>query len=259
MKSKKGLGYVDWVISVGVFLIYVLLIFVYFKPSFIFEEYNPDNLLGLVEKGLKDDGYWQMSRLPLFIDEGPTYAVLPKETANIPLIPGLILNDIFIGPLDETGVTHYDIVGSDLYISIPTIFGGGDEESFWIYNFDGASSNHNYFTGVDCSIIGNCAQGNTDDLFYSYGVMENFVGFKFDKLQDINTNWDGDYEGLKNKWRFPKNKDFGISISPPCTFAYNWDPYNLPPEKDVFALQWADYCIKEDGKKEIVTVQVRIW
>ena len=48
MLNKKGLHYVDWVISMGTFIIAIIAILIYLKPG-VKPEYNRESLLSIIE------------------------------------------------------------------------------------------------------------------------------------------------------------------------------------------------------------------
>lgn len=65
--NKKGVGNeIDWIIAIGVFLIYLTLTFVFFKPG-IKAVYNQDNLLDIVEINFMKSAYWNILIEPMFV------------------------------------------------------------------------------------------------------------------------------------------------------------------------------------------------
>lgn len=69
--NKKAIGAeVDWIIAGGIFLIYLLMTLVYFKPG-LNPVFNPDNLLDIVEsrfEDYKDGAYWTITTQPMFVE-----------------------------------------------------------------------------------------------------------------------------------------------------------------------------------------------
>lgn len=51
---RKGTSHVDWAISMGIFLVYILLTFIFLKPA-TEPTYSGNSLLDIAYKGLKDD------------------------------------------------------------------------------------------------------------------------------------------------------------------------------------------------------------
>jgi len=66
--NKKGIGAeVDWVIAIGVFLIYLALTLVFFKPG-IKPVYNSDTLLEIVDENFRNSAYWTITTQPMFVE-----------------------------------------------------------------------------------------------------------------------------------------------------------------------------------------------
>ncbi len=65
--NKRGVGgHVDWIIGIGLFLVYVALIFAFFKPG-IEEVFQSDTLLDIVETNFHMASTWNLTRTPLFL------------------------------------------------------------------------------------------------------------------------------------------------------------------------------------------------
>src|SRR3989344_1622044 len=68
---KKGMSYIDWMISLGIFLIYLVVIFIVFKPG-IAEEYPEGYLTDIVRENIQKDASWNIIKIPLFVDSSIT-------------------------------------------------------------------------------------------------------------------------------------------------------------------------------------------
>ena len=77
---KKGLTHVDWTISIALFIVYILVIIIIFKPTIIKEEYTGEFLSSIVEQGFKDYSYVNIERTPLFIE---AVTLIPAGTSNL--------------------------------------------------------------------------------------------------------------------------------------------------------------------------------
>ncbi len=67
-KNKKAIGAeVDWIIAGGIFLIYLLMTLVYFKPG-LNPVHNPQNLLDIVESEFERNAYWTITTQPMFVE-----------------------------------------------------------------------------------------------------------------------------------------------------------------------------------------------
>ncbi len=66
--AKRGITYVDWAVSFGLFLITVILIIILIKPQ-IETTYDKEDLLSLVQDAFMENVSWQVKRVPVFIDK----------------------------------------------------------------------------------------------------------------------------------------------------------------------------------------------
>ena len=57
---------IDWVIAFGLFITYITLVFVFFKPG-ITDFYNQETLVTLVQDNFIEDTTWEISKTPIFI------------------------------------------------------------------------------------------------------------------------------------------------------------------------------------------------
>ncbi len=71
--NNKGIGgHVDWIIGIGLFLIYIALMFAFFKPG-VSDVFEHDTLLDIVEEGFRSDVEWNLTKTPLFLEALPSY------------------------------------------------------------------------------------------------------------------------------------------------------------------------------------------
>ena len=66
MQDKKGFSYVDWVISLGTFLIAVVFIFILIRPK-LEPMAEKESLMRVVEQGFLKDTEWSIREVPIFV------------------------------------------------------------------------------------------------------------------------------------------------------------------------------------------------
>ena len=49
---KKGINYIDWVIAIGIFIVYIIFIFVVFKPG-IRDPSSPSYMIDIVKTNVR--------------------------------------------------------------------------------------------------------------------------------------------------------------------------------------------------------------
>ena len=64
---KKGLTHIDWAMSIGLFIVYLIVLIILFRPAITTEDYSGDFLSSIVKQGLIDDSYITIEKIPIFI------------------------------------------------------------------------------------------------------------------------------------------------------------------------------------------------
>ena len=64
MLEKKGITHLDWMISMAIFLLFLLPIFLFFKPG-AEPAYHLDYLTSIIEEKFRDETYYSIERIPI--------------------------------------------------------------------------------------------------------------------------------------------------------------------------------------------------
>ena len=67
IKNKKGNVHIDWVISVAIFLTYIIVLLAFIKPSYK-PSFEGDVLVNLAKKNFHDEAEWNVSKVLLSFD-----------------------------------------------------------------------------------------------------------------------------------------------------------------------------------------------
>lgn len=252
--KKKGLTYVDWSISIGLFIIYLLVLFITFRPA-VRDEYSSDHLTSMVEKNLREDVYQTMVRFPVYVDTvgvGPGTYKVTLDNIDIGWDP----SQTFLVD-DEFQLVSFYLNEPDLRID--NQFEGGTN-LFWLYHFDESYGLSSYF---DCVVGPGCY--DISSISYAFGVQEEVKGFYEQNFTDINM----DKLDLRDLWNYPEGRDFNVSFFNGLDFTDKIWGYstNLDPSTDeaeqVYVLQWSDWLLDPDPTDGIidrpVTVVVKVW
>ena len=65
--QKNGTVEVDWIVSLGIFLIFLTLFFFYLLPITVEQPEAADVLLADIESNLRENATWYVQKVPLFI------------------------------------------------------------------------------------------------------------------------------------------------------------------------------------------------
>ncbi|MCD4759707.1 hypothetical protein K8R33_02375 [archaeon] len=247
--EKKGLLQIDWIVSFGIFVVLLLLIFILFGPA-LTQEYSDDYLKSIAQKGFKDVSYHTVYRYPIFIDTPSEinglakYEVkLPQELLDIPVdVKNLMVLD------NQTLIFERDIVGDMLkfeYVDKDPAF---VNKLLLIYSGD--------FDILSLAV--------TADLLDPYkitlGVRDEHYVFSESRFADILT-WD--YDIFKEELKYPLSKDVAVYIYEPGESELRYDAYvkKEPMENDqVFVIRWFDNFINETtGRMQPILINMRVW
>ena len=67
--NKKGIGtQVDWIIGMSIFILYVGLTFIFFKPG-IKPVFDSDTMIDIVKEKFEDSSLWTIQKTPIFIEQ----------------------------------------------------------------------------------------------------------------------------------------------------------------------------------------------
>ena len=284
---KKGASHVDWAISMGIFLVYLIGLIIFLRPG-VQPLINEDVLINLVQNNLNNETYLRVGKAPLLINL--TNAGAGKYQINI--------NKGFPYDWAKENVSVINIYGEHLptYIRSSTCDINGcdlifesDVERYTINQFtilhslafypnSSASGLNGTYTVVENydPIL------NKGNFTYSIGVNEDVKGIYLPNLDNFLNSYNNVslYSNLKKKWKFPDTKEFTIYL---CNDKYSWDycysnisqgPYNgatldfksslynfTAPVKDanVFVKEYKDWVINIKGERIIVRTLIRVW
>jgi|TARA_Y100000310_G_scaffold38954_1_gene36549 hypothetical protein len=253
----KGASQVDWAISMGIFLIYVLGLLVFLRPG-IQPVLENNLLISIIQDNLEEEVNVKLKRTPLFINISDNTKKSPPPSGSYKLE----INDPlpFEGKEEEFALLDKDnnFVNFDLTSGKKLRFDGlvkkGELNLFWLLFLENDSYNNlNPIEDADIN--------NEKNFSYSYGVTEEIVGIDYDKLILLDQNVDR----LKEKWNFPKSKDFSIILINTTSSQYNQSSvvfsYNEKKETqqtNVFVREWKSWIISNQGRLSGVIFNVRV-
>tara|TARA_Y100000034_G_scaffold131520_1_gene192431 strand:+ start:2924 stop:3661 length:738 start_codon:yes stop_codon:yes gene_type:complete len=244
--DKKGLSYIDWSISIGIFVIFILALFILVIPS-LDRRLDDRYLVSIAETGLKEEAYHTIYSLPLFIDH--------SGQSN-----SQVFVDLPSYPSEYTSLVVTDQNFNEKYSDGSINFGpvnliNGISEFNILYLVDGLHSSPGVPSGssVICGIIP-C----------TFGIEEKLIGFSKEKLDSLFnecTEYDDyvSYVSFKSSLSYPEQKEISVLIYEgedlvyDCTFS---EPEGLTP---VYALSWRDKILNFDGSQNDISVMVRTW
>lgn len=267
---KKGNIHVDWAISMGIFLISLLALFLVFKPG-IKAIYKEKVLLDIVDSNFKKEVIWTVKDTPLFITYLGEYATTATEAG--PYIKVELLKN-YLGNIDwifnsyqpNPATNDFQVSQLNPFIikcvpssnatcsstSMPYILTFhqtnklplSPEFTFGCYRIkDGHEEELN---------VG----GATALCDYSLGATEDVKGINPTWLNDLKNL---DYEALKRTWDYPEGKEFAIYQQRDGSSeekVVGGDPFQ---ETNVFVREIKYWLLTQEGNRVPITIYIRVW
>ena len=274
MMDKKGDGHVDWIISIGIFLIYLLGMFVIIRPG-IEPSQDYDTLLDILEENVKEDVniefdqgilsdfgglYWTLYKAPLFFQgfADDVYASCINvdfpygDQNNIERINAYKIGD------DGTKVSlNAELSGNSL--SIEEQPGGSWEPNnqYIIYFSDNAvyddASSGTITEGVIC-------EGRVN-ANYNLGIVEKTRGVSEKAIDTLNVGSNlanKNYEQVKIIYGYPGSKEFSFIIQSGGV-KLEYIPKQPDAKTNIYTRSWGDFILNQDGTRNSITLNIRIW
>jgi len=273
--NNKGLSYVDWAISAGLFITYLVTLFILIGPSFV-EDYSPEYLGGIIRDGVRDKLSIEITRYPAFLeleaDPWPTGLQakpfrfylnnLPSEFSAIDPHQFIIYFEdykIIRKSIDLTNnrLNFLENDMANLGVSSPPIDGKATIE-LSIFMTDSPIFEHtNGGTGLSTW------PGTQNSII---GVGEKITGVYEDKFTSFFDTTTFTTDQIRENLNYPSGRDFNITIFEGTDLTavpmMHYDTGVSPGEKDVVnTLVWSDWLIGADTpyEKTLITIMVKTW
>jgi hypothetical protein len=255
---KKGLSYIDWSISAGLFIIYIIIIFVLLSPAFK-QDYSQEYLGSIIKEGLEEVASLEIERVPIFIKLDTTgTAQSTNYKFDLENLPRELEN------LNDNQITIYtnassEIITKDLIYN-KLSFNSTLEDLGITPNTGNASTKIWLFISSEEVFNDAASSGTVININNTFGVSEAIKGIYEPKFINFSSN---DYETAKQILKFPEQKNFAVEIyngtdleKTPILYYMN----EVPQEKDnVNILLWSNWLIHNNTQRTPVTILIKIW
>lgn len=247
--SKKGLSHADWVISMGIFIVAIISLFIFLRPG-AQPVYQSDTLLSIVERGLKEDVVWSVKEVPLFIWNCESYITDEDEIKSATIE----INDLSDSRWDGW---VYDSAGN--YVGIGLTIKCNDA-----FSVDNLNTARSYLVRLHSNDEQPEEPVLELELEPSAGVNPKAKLGASESIEGINENWlkklkssyesEDEYKNLKTKWVYPESRDFVIYKN--NNFFLGKEPSN---QVSVFVKEWKTWILDESGSKEEILISMRVY
>ena len=241
--NKKGLSHVDWVISFGIFVIFVLLLFIWFGPS-LTTEFSDEYLGEIAVEGFKDASYHEVYNYPIFFEVANE---VHDCEINVKGMSGLGINieNIFLIDNNDSEVSNVTIHNDNL-IFLTSVNPGS------VYEYNMYVSD--YFNNTHPPANGSSVEYNA-----TLGVGERLYGFSEKRFNDLSSL---DYSDFKAELKYPLNRDASVYVYDSVDFStllFNYNVSEPTADDNVYVVSWSDVLINESGGIEQITVLIKTW
>ncbi|MBT6045126.1 hypothetical protein HOG54_03710 [Candidatus Woesearchaeota archaeon] len=262
--NKKGLAYVDWIISLSLFIVTVLMIFAFLRPGIV-PTFESKDLINIVEKNFLEENSWEMVSIPLAIKkiENRSYSVVLEHVDQISEWK-------FIGytSTQDLDNLHLEITNTSSEISITckvgyynckTEISSGSPSTPGIYAIsiekDVVSEDKVFELEGRCSLT-----GAPDSCDYILGSKEIFKGLSERRIYLLVSELIS-YADLKEDWNFPDSRDFSIYLDyMNGTLIKATSPEFEPSNQaNVFVKVISMSILESNGERKPAKVNIRVW
>jgi hypothetical protein len=243
--NKRGLSYVDWVISLGTFLIAVLLIFVLIRPQIGQKDQGP-TLLNLIEQQFYDETEWTVRETPIFVKHVDRQYVDNNGVTR--------LSNIFVhyDPSFEfttPSITAALQVTPNNPLVIQCVSSTCDNEKItFITSPRQVLSNDLPQLSLDCS-----PSGSASICDATLGATASTQGINQRKVETLKTQG---YTPTKQQWKYPTLNDFAIYIDDVSMFT---NPPTPPPQANVYVKERTYWYLDKQNRRTTINIRFQAW
>ncbi len=253
---KRGMLHIDWVISFGIFVVFLLMMFIWFGPA-LTREYDDEYLKDVAEKGFKEAAFAEVWEYPVFMYVHNTFpnglglglgVKIPQGLVNEPIERFSIVNSS-----DKSAAV---ITGKAIDVSRGLLYFARDS----IVDLNNASVRVLYSKGFNIPSTGVATPAGHEHKYnVTLGVknvIKGFSPFRFNNLTTLN------YREFKEALKYPPSKDISVFIYDDPDFSnqiYNYSEAVPTPDDNVYVVKWTDYVVDEFGNYEPIIILIKTW
>lgn len=249
---KKGDSHLDWIISFGIFIVYIVFLFTILNPIKI-ENSNQEILFDIAEQNLREDLKWQIIKVPIFVHYNEVS--LTNKDICLELYPFSWSADKLVLKKDINDL-DFSLNEANCGVAFTSDVDNGVNVFNLIYN-ERQNIIHNWQC-FDPDPLTGCNYLQSFEYSYDYGLPETLTGIS---LQNFNTLILESSDNIKQRWNFPATNNFNVSLldlNHNLINNYFFDSSNVEKE-NIFVTEYADKILNDDATVENVVVHIEVW
>lgn len=245
---RKGMVHVDWVISFGIFVVFLLMMFIWFGPA-LARDYDDDYLKDIAEKGFKEAAFAEVWEYPIFL-EAANFNPPLRFTLRLPQ------------KIDATDASQFSIIDYGGSLEHRKSFDPTTRTLIFSSKPNGTGVNKYkliYSKGFNTMVAGNEPGNPTIPRNITLGVGTRILGFspyKFTNLSSLS------YSEFKQALKYPPSKDISVFVYADPDFTnqmYNYSKVEPSPDDNVYVVKWMDYLVNEYGRYDPILILIKTW
>jgi len=244
--NKKGLDYIDWTLSMGLFLIVVVALFVFLKPG-VQPTYSGENLLNIIETKFMEETATELKQKPLFVKKlKDKYGSSLEAKINVK-----ITNKWQFKKIEPATSKGFDIIFNNKKIVLDC--NAIDcTQKFTLKLLPVGQQQEEPIVEIKCI---------PDDPTYCdalLGATETFEGVSNTLINKIKEK---EYKTLKKEWKYPEQEEFAIYIKAPPIYSESLKLIGgeeAGPQTNIFVKELKYWIIKGTTRYP-ATISIRVW
>lgn len=245
--QKRGISHhLDWIIGITLFMFFVVFVIATIKPG-VLPLHKKDVLLNIIQNKFIENVTWEIQRVPLTVESPGTISSLKKfGEFNFPFDWNSDNTRLYNKSNQEF---EYSITSNKLCVDLFHNDKVYDGELFILH------SNEEIFEGLGLS---SCPVSETGGNIV-YGVPETLTGLSQDKIDNLISNPEINYNIIKTNWKYPETSDFNITVNLKGHIFEISSGKESPSNAEVYVKQYTDFILDKDGEKIPATVTIKAW
>ena len=248
---KKGFIHIDWVISFGIFIVFLLLLFIWFGPA-LTENYNNEYLKTIAQQGFEDQTFVRVIEYPVYVD---IVDVDANQVFNVSLPNSMTdVSKLSVLRSNYSQIEKKKIENNMLYFMDDTTpYSSGDVLNYTLY----------YSNILNLAHDGNGLNPTqTENYHITLGVGKEYFAFSESNFTGLTSL---SYNDFKKKLKYPNTR--GISIFVYSTGAgsifenllYSYNESQPLENQDVYVITSFTKIVKTEGYVDYVTTIIKTW
>ena len=253
--GKKGTIHVDWVISFGIFLVYIILLIILIRPG-VYKEYNAENLFTIIESNFFKNISINIKEVQFIIEKCNDKSKITLEDLN---------GNYYFSKLTKEDGSLVNSNGINIGNKITVSCGFGQDEQPPISTkliLSAVSYPDKHLNFEDSNMFPvfkvNCNPRDEEKCKAGVGIITEYVGFNEDYLNQLKSI---PYTDISNSFWFPVNKRFNITIEKlkDNNFIEISDKNEPIKGVDIFVKEFNNIYLDRYNNRENIKTRIIVW